>query len=380
MDILMLGWEFPPFYSGGLGTHCFHLTKALSSLGMKLTFFMPKNPYHVSSDYMKIVEIDPSFMIGPYSFTPMVFENYSRNFFDDVWKYNTLCVERALLENFDLVHAHDWLTSIAALEIKRRTGKPLAITIHATEYDRCPLSPNKWILERETAAVKGADLIITVSEMMKKQLIERFGANPNKVVVIYNAIEHSEWISEKIEKTFSGHKVVLFVGRVTMQKGPDFFLRAAKRVLEKNPDARFAIAGKGDMLPQVIKEAVSLGISDKVMILGYVPDEELANLYSSADVFVLPSVSEPFGITALEAMASRVPTILSRQSGVREIVKSAFVVDFWDIDEIANKILALLNYPSLHGSMRKNAHEEISSLTWSKVAGETKKVYGRLLA
>jgi len=242
MDVLMLGWEFPPFYSGGLGTHCFHLTKALSSLGMKLTFFMPKNPYHVSSDYMKIVEIDPSFMIGPYSFTPMVFENYSQNFFDDVWKYNTLCVERALLENFDLVHAHDWLTSIAALEIKRRTGKPLAITIHATEYDRCPLSPNKWILERETAAVKGADVIITVSEMMKKQLIERFGANPNKVVVIYNAIEHSEWISEKIEKTFSGHKVVLFVGRVTMQKGPDFFLRAAKRVLEKNPDARFAIA------------------------------------------------------------------------------------------------------------------------------------------
>lgn len=370
--VLMLGWEFPPFRSGGLGTHCYHLTKALSSLGTNIIFLMPKNPHHIKCDYMKIVEVDPAMMVGPYSRTETVGENYGWNFFDDVWKYNYLCVGHALKEEFDLIHCHDWLTSIAAIEIKKRTGKPLVATIHSTEYDRTGgLSPNSWILDRERNVIRVADLIITVSEFMKRQLVERFNADPNKIVVIYNAIDHENWAVQEVKKRFPGQKVVLFLGRLTIQKGPDFFLKAAKKVLEKNSNVRFVIGGKGDMLPQLIKESIALGISDKVMFLGYVSPEEMADLYAAADVFVLPSVSEPFGITVLEAIASGTPAIISKQSGVREVVKNAFVVDFWDVDEMANKILALITYPPLHKTMRESGLREICDYTWKWVARDT---------
>lgn len=380
MKILMLGWEFPPFRSGGLGTHCYHLTKSLASFGVKITFLMPKNPFKIKSDFMKIVEIDPALMIGPYSFTEMVGENYGWNFFDDVWKYNALCVRYAMREDFDFIHCHDWLTSIAGVEIKKRTGKPLVLTMHSTEYDRTgSLSPNKWIVDREANAVRVADVIIAVSEMMKRQLIERYNADPNKIVVIYNAIDYDNWAASEVRRVFPDKKIVLFMGRLTIQKGPDFFLKAAKKVLEKNQDVRFVIGGKGDMLPQIIREAVAMGIADKVMFLGYVPESELPRLYASADVFVLSSVSEPFGITVLEAIASKTPTVISKQSGVRELVKNTFTVDFWDVNEMANKILALVTYPSLHKTMKEMGIEEVKGYTWTKVAQETiDKAYKRV--
>ncbi len=381
MKVLMVGWEFPPFRSGGLGTHCYHLTRNLSALGVDLTFLMPKNPFKIKCPFMKIVEVDPSLMVGPYSFTPMVSDNYSGNFFDDVWKYNNLAVKYALKESFDVIHCHDWMTTMAGVEIKRRTGKPLIVTVHSTEYDRTGnLSPNQWILEREMNAIKAADVVITVSEMMKKQLIERFSADPNKVVVIYNAINMDGWAIGEIAKKHPCKKVVLFMGRMTIQKGPDFFLKAAKRVLEKNKDVVFVMGGKGDMLPQLIRESISLGISDSVMFLGYIPDNELPHLYAAADVFVLPSVSEPFGITVLESIAAGTPTIISKQSGVKEVVKNTFVVDFWDVDEMANKILGLLHYPHMHAAMKKNGKKEISQYTWGGVAKETlEKAYNRVV-
>ena len=368
----MLGWEFPPFRSGGLGTHCYHLTRNLSKLGVDITFLLPKNPYKIKCDFMKIVEVDPSLMIGPYSYTEQVEENYSLNLFDDVWKYNTICVDYAMGEEFDLIHCHDWMTTIAGVEIKKRTGKPLVITIHSTEYDRTAnLAPNSWIRDREVNAIKVADLIITVSELMKKQLIERFNADPNKIVVIYNAINHESFGRDEVLRRFGNYKIVLFLGRLTIQKGPDFFLKAAKRVLEKNSNVRFVIGGRGDMLPQLVRESIELGITDKVIFVGYVPDDELSKLYQIADVYILPSVSEPFGITVLEAIASGTPTIISKQSGVSEVVKHAFVVDFWDVDEMANKILALTKYGSLGKSMSKNGKREISDHTWKSVASIT---------
>lgn len=371
MKVLMVGWEFPPFRSGGLGTHCYHLTKSLAKLGVQITFLMPKNPFKIQSDYMKIVEVDPAMMVGPYAFTPFVAENYSRNFFDDIWKFNTLCADYAMKEDFDFVHCHDWLTSIAGIEIKRRTGKPLIATVHSTEYDRTGnLSPNSWILEREAAMVRNADVIITVSGLMRRQLVERFGADAGKIVVIYNAIDHENW-GKEIAKRYPGKKVVLFMGRLTVQKGPDFFLKAARKVLDKRNDVVFVIGGKGDMLAQLIKESISLGISNNVMFLGYVPEKELPQLYAAADVFVLPSVSEPFGITALEAIASGTPTIITKQSGVREVVKHAFAVDFWDVDEMANKMLALITYPPLHKTMVANGKSEISGYTWDGIAKDT---------
>lgn len=380
MKILMLGWEFPPFRSGGLGTHCYHLTKSLSALGAKITFLMPKNPYHIKSKHMRIVEVDPALMIGPYRLTETVSENYSLDFFDDVWKYNTLCADYAEKEDFDLVHCHDWLTSMAGVEIKKRTGKPLVVTIHSTEYDRTGgLSPNSWILERERVVIRAADVIITVSELMKRQLLERYGADPGKIVVVYNAIDREGWAAERVRAGFPDQKVVLFLGRLTIQKGPDFFLKAAKKVLEKDKGVRFVLGGRGDMLPQLIRESIDLGISDKVMFLGYVPEDELPRLYAAADVFVLPSVSEPFGITVLEAIASGTPVIMTKQSGVGEVVKNAFAVDFWDVDEMASKILALLAYGPLRRTMRENGRREISKYTWDKAARETvERAYSRV--
>lgn len=376
----MIGWEFPPFRSGGLGTHCYHLTKSLARLGVGITFLMPKSPFKIKADYMKVVEVDPALMVGPYSFTPMVSEDYGKNFFDDVWKYNTLCVDYALKEEFDFVHCHDWLTSIAGIEIKRRTGKPLVVTIHSTEYDRTgSISPNGWILEREQNAIKAADVIITVSELMRKQLIERFGADPKKIAVIYNAIDHENWGVSAIRDKYPGKRVVLFMGRLTIQKGPDFFLKAARMVLDKRKDVVFVLGGKGDMLPQLIRESIELGISDSVMFAGYIPEKELPQLYSAADVFILSSVSEPFGITVLEAIASGTPTIITKQSGVKEVVKNTFTVDFWDVNEMANKILALLAYPPLRRAMSKNGKTEISQYTWDWVAKDTiKRAYRRV--
>ncbi len=369
----MLGWEFPPFRSGGLGTHCYHLTNGLSALGVDITFLMPKSPFSITSDYMKIVQID-SRLFGPYRTGQMLNRNYGLNLFDDIWSYNQMCVDYAMgmKESFDIIHCHDWLTSIAAVELRARTGKPLVATIHSTEYDRTgSLSPNSWIVEREMVLVRNADVIITVSEMMRKQLIERYGADPGKIAVIYNAVDHGSWAGPEVNAAFPGQKVILFMGRLTIQKGPDFFLKAAKKALSKNPNLRFVLGGTGDMMPQLIREAIHLGISDKVMFLGYVPDSELARLYAAADVFVLPSVSEPFGITVLEAIASGTPAIISRQSGVREVVKNSFSVDFWDVDGMASKMLALTAYPKLHKSMRENSRKEISSYTWRSVAQET---------
>jgi len=378
----MLGWEFPPFRSGGLGTHIYHLTKSMAKLGMDITFLLPKNPMGVECDYMKIVEIDPSLMIGPYSLTTEVKENYSLSLFDDVWKYNMIATQYAAKLDFDLIHCHDWMTSMAGVNIKREKKKPLIITIHSTEYDRSGcLCPNQWIVDREQHVIDYADLIITVSQRMKQQLIERYNADPGKIVVIYNAIDTNGFSASRAVRSFAGdYKIVLFLGRLTIQKGPDFFLKAAKKVLEKEQNVRFVIGGKGDMYPQLIREAIGLGIMDKVMFLGFVPDEELPKLYALSDVYVLPSVSEPFGITALEAIASKTPTIISKQSGVSEVLNHVFTVDFWDVNEMANKILALLKYDSLHNTMSGNGHKEVSRYTWGGIANETiERAYNRVL-
>lgn len=370
MNILMIGWEFPPFCSGGLGTHCYHLTRHMSKIGAKIIFLMPKTPNKIDCDYMKIVEVEPC-TLGPYD--PIV-EEYG-DFVDMVKKYNRSCAICAMKEEFDVIHCHDWMTTIAALEIKKKSGKPLVMTVHSTEYDRTGnLAPNEWILDLEKKAINGADWVIAVSEYMKKQLVERFGKDPEKIAVIYNAIDHEQWPKERLKNKIED-KIVLFIGRLTLQKGPDHFLNAAKRVLEKEENVKFIVGGKGDMFSRLIKQALDLGISDKVMFLGYVPDKQLPDLYGSSDVFVLSSVSEPFGITVLEAVASGTPTIISKQSGVREVVKNAFSVNFWDVDEMANKILSLLKYDELHETMRAEARGEIEKHGWDKIAKETVKTY-----
>jgi len=378
----MVGWEFPPAKTGGLGTHCYELVKNLGSKNVSVTFLIPKRS-QTAKHNMPNVEIEEigSVSIMPYNSTresTTIFEKgYGWNFFKEVEAFNKKCVESALKKKFDLIHCHDWITINAGIEIKKKTGKPLIFTIHSTEYDRTAnIYPLKNIVDIEKIGVQEADVIITVSKQMKQQLIERYGADEKKIKVIYNGIDVSRYfgLTQKERKN-----IVLFLGRLTNQKGPYFFLHTAKKVLEMKKDVLFVIAGQGEKLPELIKQSIELNIADHVLFTGYLSEEELNYAYATADVYVMPSVAEPYGITALEAIASGTPVIISKTAGVAEEIKHCFKVDFWDTHEMADKILGILNYPVLGECMRKNGYSEIKRFGWERTADQTIDVYRSLL-
>jgi glycosyltransferase involved in cell wall biosynthesis len=374
----MLGWEFPPAKTGGLGTHCFELVKNLGLNNVSVTLLIPKRNSG-SKHNLKNVEIEEvgSVSIMPYNTTKestTIFEKgYGWNFFKEVEVYNKKCVEIAMKKNFDLIHCHDWITINAGIEIKKRTGKPLVFTVHSTEYDRTAnIYPLDYIVETEKRGVREADTVITVSKSMKSQLVERYGADPKKIKVIYNGINASKYfgLTPKERKN-----IVLFFGRLTNQKGPYFFLQTAKEVLEKRNDVTFVVAGEGDNLPQLIKQSLDLRIADHVIFTGYLTEEEVNYAYAASDVYVMPSVSEPYGITALEAIASGTPVIVSKNAGVAEEIKHCFKVDFWDTHEMADKILGILNYKVLGECMRRNSYNEIKNFGWERTANQTIEAY-----
>ncbi|MBI5228903.1 glycosyltransferase family 4 protein [Candidatus Micrarchaeota archaeon] len=399
MRIAMLGWELPPFVSGGLGVHCYHLTKALAEKGIEIDFYMPRAE-GVKAPWMNLVFVDDSALKestpsewGPYyRLMKEASKNeekngvpYDLNFFEAVNRYNFLCariVERSNKKrHYDLIHCHDWISTKAGIDSKKRTGRPLVLTMHSTEYDRTAnLWPFEWILNIERDGVREADRIIAVSKMMKNQLVVRFGANEGKIRVVYNAAQLDQFRTQAKKEQFGiNSPVVLFHGRLSIQKGPEFFLQAAKKVLEKIPDARFIVSGKGDMLPRLVEMSIELGIQDRVTFTGYIPAEKLPLIYAISDVYVLPSVSEPFGITVLEAMASGTPCVISRTAGVGEVLNHCLKVDFWDVNEMANKIIALLRYAALRDTIRKGLSEDLMSFSWEKAADETKGVYEECL-
>jgi len=378
----MLGWEFPPAKTGGLGTHCYELVKNLSSKGVSVILLIPKRSQNIKRNIPNVeIEEIGSVPIMPYNSTresTLTFEKgYGWNFFKEVEIFNKKCVEAALRKKFDIIHCHDWITMRAGMEIKRRTGKPLIVTIHSTEYDRTAnIYPLNEIIEIEKRGIQEADLVITVSKHMKQQLIEKYGADERKIRVIYNGIDISKYfgLTEKERKN-----IVLFLGRLTDQKGPWFFLHTAKKVLEKKKNVLFVIAGQGEKLPELIKQSVELGIADHVLFTGYLTEEEVNYAYAKSDVYVMPSVAEPYGITALEAIASGTPVIISKNAGVAEEIKHCFKVDFWDTNEMANKILGILNYPVLGECMRKNGYSEIKRFGWERTADQTIEAYRSLL-
>jgi glycosyltransferase involved in cell wall biosynthesis len=378
----MLGWEFPPAKTGGLGTHCYELVKNLGSKGVNVILLIPKRSQNIKRNIPNVeIEEIGSVPIMPYNSTresTLTFEKgYGWNFFKEVEIFNKKCVEAALRKKFDIIHCHDWITMRAGMEIKRITGKPLIVTIHSTEYDRTAnIYPLSEIVEIEKRGIREADLVITVSKQMKQQLIERYGADERKIRVIYNGIDISKYfgLTNKERKN-----IVLFLGRLTNQKGPWFFLHTAKKVLEKKENVLFVVAGQGEKLPELIKQSVELGIADHVLFTGYLTEEEVNYAYAKADVYVMPSVAEPFGITALEAIASGTPVIISKNAGVAEEIKHCFKVDFWDTNEMANKILGILDYPVLGECMRKNGYSEIKKFGWERTADQTIDVYRCLL-
>jgi glycosyltransferase involved in cell wall biosynthesis len=389
MKVAMLGWEFPPFISGGLGVHCFELTRALGKRGVKIDFFMPKSGKKVESNdpNLRIIGVAET-NIRPYLMISKTgrITAAGEKFIDAVQLYNSEC-EQAVLEmhkteKYDLVHAHDWLTAKAAAGIKEKTGLSIVQTFHSTEFDRTSV-PWDFILDIERMAAQKADIIIAVSQRTRAQVL-RLGADERKIRVVYNGVDSAKFTgiapSRTAEEFKNGRRTVLFLGRLTEQKGPVQFLHAAKKVVQVMPDTLFLIVGTGELLPLLINLSLELGISKNVSFLGYVSDSDQRKIYSASDLYVMPSTSEPFGITALEAMASGTPVIISRTSGVSEVIRSALRVDFWDINGMAEKMVALLKYRPLRSTMGGMAQDDARKLTWDKTAEETQKVYGEAFA
>jgi glycosyltransferase involved in cell wall biosynthesis len=366
MKVAMIGWEYPPFKAGGLATHCYGLTRSLADKRITIDFYMPKTKNRARSDKENLIikEVGET-EIFPYD-RPQDNE-LSGLFFESVYRYNDIVVSR-VAGRYDLIHCHDWLTMKAGVALKNKLGIPLVVTVHSTEYDRSGwLYPSDWFIGIEKEGMEHADRIITVSHFTKRIIIDKYGIPPDKVRVVHNAVYP---IPENKKEN-----VVLFLGRLTIQKGPEFFLRAAKKVLGYEPHTRFVVAGMGDMFPRLVDHAIDLGISNKVIFTGLLTEEEVKHIYSIASVYVMPSVSEPFGITALEAISAGTPTIVSKTAGVSEAFQNCLRVDFWDIDEMANKIVSLLRYTPLRNTLSREGKREIELFTWERVAEKTLNVY-----
>jgi glycogen(starch) synthase len=395
MRILMFGWEFPPYNSGGLGVACLGLTRALSDRGAEITFVMPKK-LDVKSPWAKMVFADegtignlgniairafdstltPYLTSASYPKSRQVDGIYGRDLMSEVMRYASMGAQIAQEEQFDVIYAHDWLSFGAAMEAKRVSGKPMIAHIHATEYDRCggAIGINKDVYDIEKAGMQSADVVIAVSQLTKNIIINNYSIPENKVRVVYNGIDEttappvSMGLPRLRALKASGYSLVLFLGRVTLQKGPDYFLRAAKRVIEHNPKVMFILSGSGDMDPLMMELAATLGIAEHVIFTGFMQGAERTEVYAAADLFVMPSVSEPFGITPLEAMRLGTPVLISKQSGVSEIVRHALKADFWDVDEMANQILTVISNPGLRQTLSNHGIAEAGTITWAQAA------------
>ena len=367
----MIGWEYPPFKAGGLGTHCYGLTRSLADENVKVDFYMPKTKHSAGNSGKKNLVIKEVGETEIFPYDRPEDKELAGQFFESVYRYNDLVVEK-VKGNYDLIHCHDWLTMKAGVALKEKLGIPLILSVHSTEYDRSGwICPNDWFINIEREGMEKADRIIAVSHFTKSVIVDKYGINPDKISVVYNAV-YPIGEGEKQE-------IVLFLGRLTIQKGAEFFLRAAKKVLEYEPDSRFVVAGTGDMLPRLINQAVDMGISSKVIFTGLLTEEEVRHIYRISNVYVMPSVSEPFGITALEAVSAGTPTIASKTAGFSEAFQNCLRVDFWDTDEMANKIISLLRYDPLHKTLATEGKRELDLFTWDRVAEKTIDVYNRVM-
>ncbi len=307
-------------------------------------------------------------------------ELYGKDLFTNIQRYTAKASGIARSAKFDIIHAHDWMTFRAGMEASKASGKPLVIHVHATEYDRTGgHGTNSTIRDIEQMGARAAHRIIAVSNRTKQTLMQYYGISARKISVVYNAINASEHAPNRVAKRYLKKKIVLFLGRITIQKGPEYFLEAASKVSEKEPNVIFVMAGSGDMMHKMVERASDLNIGHKVLFPGFLKGAALNRIYDMADVYVMPSVSEPFGIVPLEAMSHGVPTIISKQSGVSEVVKNALKVDFWDIDRLANGMIALLRYGTLWNSLRKNGNSEMGRLSWDNSASQCISVYRKTL-
>ncbi|MEE9525184.1 MAG: glycosyltransferase family 4 protein [Candidatus Woesearchaeota archaeon] len=405
MKVLMFGWEFPPYNSGGLGTACYGLTKGLKNQGAGVTFVLPVSNPEMKAEFVKLVSADVrkgmkkigiNSMIRGY----MTSEEYSKEYSQAVLKYGKkkniplygtglfeevkrYAVKAGIIaegESFDVIHAHDWMTYQAGIHAKKKSGKPLVIHVHATEFDRTGGNPNQYVYDIEKQGMKEADEIIAVSKWTKDKIVKHYEIPEEKIHVVHNAVEFNDHkFEEETFKIKETDKIVLFLGRITIQKGPDYFLYAAKKALEFDPNIKFIVAGSGDMEQFMIEKAAEFGIADKVLFTGFLRGQEIDKAYQMADLYVMPSVSEPFGITPLEAMRNNTPVLISKQSGVSEVVSHCLKVDFWDIDQIVNKMLGVLKYKELSDTLKHHGSLEVKKFDWNNPAKECMDVYRKMM-
>jgi|GEM_PF-5006 len=374
--VLMLAWEFPPYCIGGMGKVCYELVKALAKLGVDLTLLVPYET-NVSLGGVRIISLNLTQVLPSYFSSIFALRSIYHDVFKAVEEYTRKALEIARNLDFDIIHAHDWLTFRAALELKHRYHKPLVVHLHSTELDRGGgLGVNQLIYEIEREAMLQAERVIAVSEYERRVLGYGYHVPLEKVKVVHNAL------GELPRMELNGRKfkkLVLYLGRVTLQKGVDYFVRAAKLVSEKRNDVLFVVAGDGDMLYQLMELAADLEIADKVAFTGRLSDEEVWQLYSLADVFVLPSVSDPFGLVALEAAACCVPVIASKNVGAIEVLRHCLTTDFWDVRELASKILACLEYDSLREELINNGRRSALARSWEDQARLVLEIYGEVI-
>ena len=426
----MFGWEFPPHIAGGLGTACYGMTRGLARNDVDVTFVVPHaygdedqrfthvmNASDVEALYgstgsgaddilekMSFIHIDSNMV--PY-ISPEEYESYHEqyvksgrktwsttdawkqrytfsgkygaNLMEEVARYAVVAaqVARDLEGQFDVIHAHDWLTYYAGIAAKRVSGKPLVVHMHATEFDRSGEHINRAVYDIERAGMEAADRVIAVSNLTRNIVITKYGIPPEKVVTVHNAVRFSENDEGEAVRGLDD-KIVTFLGRITYQKGPDYFVEAAAKVLRRVPNVRFVMAGSGDLMHHVVRRVATLGISDRFHFTGFLKGAEVNRMFAMSDVYVMPSVSEPFGISPLEAMKSNVPVIISKQSGVAEVLDYALKVDYWDVDAMADAIYALVTYPALARMFSRKGHEEVTGIKWSNAAAKVKAVYEQL--
>ncbi len=314
-------------------------------------------------------------VVGTLDFTG----KYGPDLMQEVSNYALVSSEIAHEHTFDVIHAHDWLTYPAGIAAKRMSGKPLVVHVHATEFDRSGENYNTIVYDIEKTGMEQADLVITVSNLTRNIVINRYGINPDKVVTVYNAVEPGTGADAEVFEKYVDEKVVTFLGRITYQKGPEYFMEAAHKVLKHANNVRFVMAGSGDLLRKMIRYAARLGMTEKFHFTDFLKGRDVDNMFAVSDVYVMPSVSEPFGISPLEAMRSNVPVIISKQSGVSEILKHAIKVDFWDVDAMADAIYGLITYESLPLMFQHYGREEVDNLKWENAALLIKKEYSNLL-
>ena len=450
MKILMLGWEFPPFISGGLGTACYGLTQGMSQIGAQVLFVLPRPAIDQAESHVQIISPSESQLAEPSSTEvpsaqqmlavadmpnitieavdaclspyggqaqharhladlqtlkqqqqqkkkkkkkgqshpcselvelPPSADHYHSDLLQEVRRYANLVVNLAQKHEFDIIHAHDWMTYPAGLAIAKASKKPLVVHIHSTEFDRSGQSVDQTVYDIERQGMHAAQRVIAVSYLTKGICTARYDIPADKIKVVYNAsINGQQPTGDRRITIAKGEKIVLFLGRITMQKGPEYFLAAAKKVLSVMENVKFIMAGSGDLARKTIELAAQMGIGHKVLFPGFLRGQDVEKVYRMADLYVMPSVSEPFGIAPLEAMSNDVPVIISKQSGVSELLSNVLRVDFWDIDEMANKIVAVLRHPPLQATLRQHGNFEVRKLSWQDSAQECIRVYQSVLS